>query len=554
MHREKSPPLIALRGVIALAAVLAFGCALSNQFVEWDDPELITQNANFNPPTIAGLANHWMQPHDQMYIPVVYSMWWSLALFSGAPSSLVFHLANLLVHILSGWVVFEILLMLVEAPVAACAGAIFFVVHPLQAEPVAWATGMKDLLSGLLSLLAIWQYLGARRKNSIRTYGFATAIFLLALLAKPSAVCVPLICGALDWLMLGTSLRRVMAWLAPWLIPGALCALLAAKIQPVPANIVSSPLWARPIVAADSLGWYFTKLISPIHLTADYSRTPSAVIQYGWHQGLILPMIGLAALLFLLRKPKWIAAALVFLLGLLPTLGLTPFIYQRYSTVADRYAYVAMLGPALALTLFLAGVSNRRWLVTAALFFLAMIALSARQAMFWHDTVALFDHTIELNPTSLAANRTLGIYFSQHHEESRAKAYYETACRFHPDDPSNHFDYANLLRKLGMLNEAIEQYSQAIALDPTNVSFLLNNGVTLAMAGRLDEALAMFAKVAAIAPDNADAFQDAGLVLESQGRIESAKQAFSNALRIDPNRDVSRRHLQALSVGNRSGT
>ena len=105
-----------------------------------------------------------------------------------------------------------------------------------------------------------------------------------------------------------------------------------------------------------------------------------------------------------------------------------------------------------------------------------------------------------------------------------------------------------------MLNEAIEQYAQAIALDPTNVSFLLNNGVTLAMAGRSDEALAMFAKVAAIAPDNADAFQNAGLVLEAQGQIESAKQAFSNALRIDPNRDVSRRHLQALSAGNRSGT
>ena len=46
----------------------------------------------------------------------------------------------------------------------------------------------------------------------------------------------------------------------------------------------------------------------------------------------------------------------------------------------------------------------------------------------WHDTVAWYSITLsELNPTSLAANRTLGIYFSEHHEESRAKAYYETA-------------------------------------------------------------------------------------------------------------------------------
>ena len=35
--------------------------------------------------------------------------------------------------------------------------------------------------------------------------------------------------------------------------------------------------------------------------------------------------------------------------GLLPVLGLIPFDFQHYSTVADRYAYLAMLGPAIAL-------------------------------------------------------------------------------------------------------------------------------------------------------------------------------------------------------------
>ena len=34
--------------------------------------------------------------------------------------------------------------------------------------------------------------------------------------------------------------------------------------------------------------------------------------------------------------------------GLLPTLGFVPFRHQGISTVADRYAYLAMLGPAIA--------------------------------------------------------------------------------------------------------------------------------------------------------------------------------------------------------------
>ena len=47
------------------------------------------------------------------------------------------------------------------------------------------------------------------------------------------------------------------------------------------------------------------------------------------------------------RRPLIWLGALLFVTFLLPTLGLAPFAYQAYSTVADRYAYLALLGVGL---------------------------------------------------------------------------------------------------------------------------------------------------------------------------------------------------------------
>src|SRR3954471_6534819 len=224
-----------MRALIAASVVIAFGYSVTGQFVGWDDQELIVGNPNFNPPTMHGLLEHWRRADHQMYIPVVYSAWWGLAHFGMNP--LAFHVANVVVHLLSAWVVFEILLLLVESRWAACAGAILFAVHPLQTEAVAWATGMKDCLSGLLSLVAIWQYLLFRQENSRARYALASTAFALALLAKPSTVCVPLICAAIDWLLLRTSWRRILASLGPWLLLAGGAAWIAAKVQPLPTSL-----------------------------------------------------------------------------------------------------------------------------------------------------------------------------------------------------------------------------------------------------------------------------------------------------------------------------
>jgi tetratricopeptide (TPR) repeat protein len=360
---------------------------------------------------------------------------------------------------------------------------------------------------------------------------------------------VPLICAALDGLILRTSLTRIVQWLGIWLIPAAGCIWLAAKVQPIPANLIPPPILARPLVAADSVGWYLLKLVDPLSLTIDYSRTPAAVLQRGWAQWLALLALAAAIGVICTRRRFLIAGGAIFLAALLPVLGLTPFIFQIYSTVADRYVYLAMLGPAMMLAALLVNLRLKNWLAPAAILTAMLMVLSVRQTFFWRDTPTLFSHAIDLNPTSLAGNYGLGFYWAQQGDDQRAAGFYEQALQFHPDSARTHFNYANLLQRHGLLDAALQHYQQAIALDDSNASYFLNEGIALAMAGKNQEALAAFTRASELAPNDASSYQNAGLVLERLGDITAARQAFEEALKRDPSRSVAKEHLKRLSGG-----
>ena len=69
-----------LRTVALVALVLlTFGRVASHEFVNIDDDKFIAANPNFLPPTFAGLAECWRQPHARLYVPMTMSAWWLVA-------------------------------------------------------------------------------------------------------------------------------------------------------------------------------------------------------------------------------------------------------------------------------------------------------------------------------------------------------------------------------------------------------------------------------------------------------------------------------------------
>ena len=461
--------------VLVCAALVCFGIVCSYGFTNTEDEGLITRNPMFNPPTAATLRQIWTTPHLYLYVPATYTAWWLLASVgrtsvadeSGATlNPWLFHSANLAMHVAASLLVLALLRRLTrgrEGP--ALIGALIFAIHPIQAEAVAWTTGMKDTLCGVFAFAALLMFVRHTRDTGVPPmreaggvgepsvsdpsrnqhgrdarvtvipfdYVAGTFFLLLAMLAKPAAVVVPVMAVIIDRFLLDRPWRSVARRAALWFVLTVPFVVIARVVQPA-ADLMPAPLWARPLVAGDALAFYFGKLVWPVGLTTNYGRTPEAILTSGAAYWTWLVPAVVAIILWRVKSGPLTAAALLFSAGLLPVLGLTTFLYQQFSTVADRFVYLSMLGVALAT----AWLTSRRWdrltVAVASAILLMLGVLAFRQATVWENRVTLYGHLVAVRP----------------------------------DDPSAHSVYAGALKRAGRLDEAIEQLEIVMRLMPND--------------------------------------------------------------------------------------
>jgi hypothetical protein len=513
-----------LHVVILLAVIAATAPVLRNNFIRWDDHYQITQNPDFNPVRLDRMIDYWGGPYVGTLYPVSYNLFGLLAAIGGRSpgagtlSPTPFHIASILLHLASALLVFAILRLLVSSDVAACAGAVLFAVHPVQVESVAWISGMNTPLFAMWSLLAIWLYLLSVRAKTPDQWRqllviWATIAFVLALFSKPAAVVVPFIAGLLGWLLTRRPARQVARVPALWALLSIPIMLITLRIQSGEV-VTPTPLWIRPIVAGDAIAFYLRKLIVPMPILADYGRTPRWVQSHPllWLHTL-LP-IAVALICWRVRRSyPWLLVGLaVFVVALLPVLGLKSFIVQTTSTVTDRYLYLAMLAPAMVLAFALARARSRAAYVFVIVILAVFLVRSNLRARAWRDELALFEPELRINPRSLVAHKVLGATYAARNDPARAAAHLSEAIRIQPDDPTALYNLANVRLENRQFDQAIPLYRKALEKAPQNVRIRTNLGVALAESGDLAEAEAQFKAALALRPGLREAEAGLGIV------------------------------------------
>jgi Flp pilus assembly protein TadD len=545
--------------MIAAATLAALSPLRDAGFLDqWDDPDTIARNPNLNPPSVRGVVRYWTAPHMDLYVPLTYTAWGAVAAATrtaDGQSALAFHAANVALHVFAAIQVFAILALLlratgIEGPGAewaAGAGALLFALHPLQVEAVAWASGLKDVLSGGLALAAIHCHLRTRPV-------LAWLLFLLAMLAKPSAVAAIAVAGVLDVVLLRTPWRRAVAGLAPWLA-AAVPLVVVARLVQVKIDTFASPYWARPLVALDAVAFYLAKLAWPGSHGIDYGRSPDWLLASGRIWLTPWAAVAVAAVVWWLgRRAPWVlAAAAIFVGGLLPTLGLSKFSFQYYSTVGDHYVYLAMLGPALAFGFLLARLPAIPRALAAALVLLPLGALSHAQTRHWRSSVPLFEHALRVNPDSVAANVNLGLAQQKAGKLADALLRFRAALRVRPENPQAHNNIGNTLITLGRFQDAIPEFRAAIATEPDTALFHYNLGIALAKTGAIDDAVHAYRDALRVQPDFPEAHTNLATLLSRQGDLDGAIQHYEAALRLRPDLKPARSGL-ASALARKQGT
>jgi protein O-mannosyl-transferase len=576
--------------VLLVAVVVVYVRIFSAGFVSFDDDIHVYANPFLNPPTLQSLGRLWQKAYEGLYVPLAYSIYAAIAGWAQVPAHadasvghsvsldpVAFHMVGVGVHVVNALLCFLLVRRLTRRTAPALLSTLVFVLHPLQLESVGWISELRGLSSSTFALLALYALVVSRQAPSkastpSRTRLAASVVFVAcAMLCKPTAAILPLVALALDRTVLGTSWRRALATAAMWATVTVPLGLLTRSIQSVTAA-GDSLWWQRPFVAGDALAFYLYKTFVPVGLCVDYGRTPGSVMSNAWGYLAWAVPVGLLVVCYRYRnhRPLTWLGALMFATFLLPTLGLVPFAYQAYSTVADRYAYLALMGVGLMLADTVDHVKPQKvgvGLLCAALAALAL--LSFGQSRYWLDSSALLRHTIDINPSAAFAYNNLGDIELANgkldaaladyqscvaHDPTRVKATINLAEVFtalgQPTQAERAIDralktpamtaddFSNLgivLMKMNQPERALPAFSTAATMDPSSPTYLFNQANALSAVGQLDKAETTFRQCIALAPTLAGAHTGLGIVLAESHRLAEALDEFRAAVRLQPN-------------------
>ncbi|HJP18194.1 MAG TPA: tetratricopeptide repeat protein [Nitrospinota bacterium] len=592
-HAQKSPRPSIVKFILICVTLVVFWPVCNFDFLSWDDNLHVYNNPHIIPSSLKNALYFWQKPYEGLYSPLIFSAWAIMACISqflgdGNPVvnlyPQIFHPANLIIHCTNVIVVYAILKIILYHHVvpfrqsskewAAVLGALFFSLHPIQVEAVAWITGMKDLLSGLFSLIAIWQYLEYVHKKHrlpdkkfgekhnyqavlIRqvffkksNYLIATIAFMLALLSKPLAVVVPMVVWVIDYYAMGRSARECSKSLVFWFILVVPWMVLTKLLQPDEILNFITPLWSRPVIAGDALVFYLQKIAFPIWLGPDYGRRPDIVLQNSLTYYIWLIPCGLLALVWFQRKKKpWLTAPVsILFMGVFPVLGLIPFRFQIISTVADRYLYIAMLGPAMAMALFV-HYFYRHAIIINCIAILGLFAiLSSSQIWHWENSVVLFEHTLRLNPKSVMAHNNLGNILASQGKIDEAINHYTIAIKMNANSVKTLNNLGVALYNKGKIILAKNYYHRALEIKPNYAEAYNNLGNALSREGKHQEAISRYLKAITINPNYAPIHNNLGITLAKQGKFKEAIIHYSKAVQLDPSYEEAHKNIGDVLV------
>jgi Flp pilus assembly protein TadD len=510
--------------------MLAYRPAWNGQHL-WDDDQHMIR-PEFYP--VSGLVRIWTEPSAvRQYYPVLATAFWIENKIWGT-SPMPHHLVNILMHALAALLLFGILRRL-KVPGARFA-VILFALHPVQVETVAWNSELKNTLSGVFCLGAVWVYLRFDQKRRGLDYVLALGLFACALLSKTVVATAPAALLVVLWWMRGKlSWKRDVLPLIPFFAFAAGLGVFSVWMEHTVVGAEGSEfqfsLIERCLIAGRAIWFYLGKLIWPHPLVFMYPRWQ--ISQGIWWQYLFpISALGLLASLWRLRAKSRapLAAFLIFGGTLFPALGFFNVYPFRFSFVADHFQYLACIAPlTLAAAAGTIGFSRMNLSVlrivqplSGPVLAAALFTMTWQQSATYSDIDTLWKTTIARNPDSWIAYAHLGWTLLQRGDVETSIPYFEKALKIKPDDAEAHDSLGIALQRKGLPDEASVQFEQALKARPNDSVAYINLGGILKQKGQLDMAVSYYRKGLELRPNDADVHAMLGGILRQQGMLDEA--------------------------------
>ncbi|MGA2171845.1 MAG: tetratricopeptide repeat protein [Sedimentisphaerales bacterium] len=537
---------------LALASFIAYEPMRHNGFVDYDDNDYVTGNAQ----VLRGLTKDgvvWSFTETDLtanWHPLTWlSHMLDIELFGANP--FWHHLVSLLFHITNTLLLFWIFNKMSKALWQSFFVAAAFALHPLHIESVAWVAERKDVLSGLFWMLTIAAYITYATNPTIKRYVLVVLSFIMGLMAKPMLVTLPLVLLLLDYwplerLKLGQQYKRGSFWrLIAEKLPLLLLSMISSAITFVVQKHAGAmirgenySLMTRISNAFVAYICYIAKLFYPAKLAVLYPHPGSNLPLWQPIAAFAVIVFMTAVVFYLASKKRFLLVGWLWYLGtLVPVIGVVQVGSQA---MADRYTYLPSIGIFIMLAWgiddFLAGWKYKKVLIglTTSIALIALLIGTRVQLSYWQNTRTLYRHTLEITRNNYVIYNNYGCCLQEHGELDSAVENFNKALQLKPDYVAAMNNLGMALMAQGRIDEAAIQWEKVLAMEPYHPNANANLGRAFAAQGRYEEAVNHFNTALKIKPDLPGAYYMLGDIYYRMGNHELAAENFRQAIRIQP--------------------
>jgi tetratricopeptide (TPR) repeat protein len=517
--------------LIAIPAMV-FGRSLMFGFVMHDDDKMILENPMVKEgvnPAIAFTTDAWfMDARIELYRPwqsITYMVDYAI----GKEKPMIYHLHNLLIFLLGAYLLFVFLKSYFK-PILAWAGALLYSVNLLTPHATGWIAARGDLylmVFGLLFLILLQRYL---KSNSSLSLWLSVAAFFMALLSKESAVALLPIGLTVIYAEKGR-LPSGKEWL--WLAVNAI-AFAGYFVMRKGAIAVAGNLSLKAFFSnLRSLGEEIFKMILPL----GFSVMPGYNII--WTLGGLL-LIGI--MFYLVRKynvPKrilWVGAA-ILLFSLLPSMAYEP----SFAGVAYDYLDHRSWFPYVGVWLIILGIIDQSKVANqknAVYIFGAVLLLwsgvNAWRIGTYSGWQSYYTNAIKTNPGSGLANLNYGSKLRDEGKWEEAVPYAEQGVKLSPKYTDAKVRLAEIYFHLKRYKDAVDMASEALALEPKNISALQFRGSAYGAGGQPAMAEQDFKSILALDPGDEHAMFNLGMSYKDLNKLNEAVEMLSKLIVKNP--------------------
>ena len=483
-----------------------------------------------------------------------------------------YHLVNLIIHLINAFLVWWLAWLTLSTPVMkdaeisrhktmlAFLTGLLFVTHPLATQSVTYIAQRFASQATLFYLLSVilfvqgklWQ---GNKNTPWFLFGGSIVCAVLGMLTKEIVFTLPFAIILYDYCFLKTvpwKLEIKDRGLIIFFIMLVIFILLFFRVysmnifDPVPPNQGYSYFISMKeyfLTQFSVILTYIRLFILPVNQNLDYDYqlfTGFFQLKTFLSFSLLLGILAMGVLLF--KRYRLISFGIFwFFLTMSVESSIIPI---SQNVIFEHRTYLSSFGFFLALTgAFFYFFKEKH--IKIAVIILLMIAsintvLTYQRNKIWKNEYTLWADCVKKSPNKARVHNGFGLVLFAEGKIEDAIDQYNEAIRITPDYTETYNNRGMAYADLGQHQRAIEDYNEAIRITPDYAKAYNNRGVAYATLGQYQRAIEDYNEAIRITQNYAEAYNNRGVAYSDLGQHQRAIEDYNEAIRITP--DYAKAH------------